>query len=125
MEGCHIVDIIINADLERKPASSIDIIHYSNYYSNILACLAYDIDSPPLADLLRSYYGLEGAWLVATPIHWQATHNDALLRASAPNLKLSAHESCAWFEAFKEFIAVDGIESYYHNAHTWLINFAS
>lgn len=115
------MDVVINAELSEVPEGKVSNDTQGNFYHTILSCLGYPKDVPPVADLLRSYHGLEGEWLIASPIHWQATHNDAMIVACGNELHLSEEESYSLFEAFKAFVATDHINVHYHDAHTWLI----
>ena len=115
------MDIVINADIDEVPEGHFPILNQGNFYHNILTCLGYSYEKPPVADLLRRYHGLEGQWLIASPIHWQATHNDAMIVASGSELQLSDQVSRLWFAAFKEFVTADHFNVHYHDAHTWLI----
>ena len=115
------MDVVINAEITEVPAGHTPITTYGNFYHNILACLDYPKDAPPVADLLRSYYRLDGDWLIASPIHWQATHNDAMITALGSELQLSEIQSRAWFAALAEFVASDISNLYYHDPHTWLL----
>lgn len=115
------MDIVINADIVSPPENSTVIPTQGNFYHNILSCLGYPNNAPPVADLLRKYHHLEGEWLVASPIHWQATHNDAMIIASGSQLELSEQDSQCWFEAFKEFVAPENVRLHYHDAQMWLI----
>ena len=103
------------------PEGSIPTPTQGNYYHNLLACLGYPADAPPVADLLRRYHGLDGTWLVASPIHWQATHNDAMIVACDEALDLSDEESRAWFAVWAECLQLESIQLHYHDAYTWLI----
>jgi len=115
------MDIIINATLDSVPQGLVPITSLGNFYHNILACLAYPSDFPPVADLLRQYHGLEGQWLIVSPIHWQATHNDAMIIAEGNELGLSETESHQWFDVFNEFVSPENMMLHYHDAHTWLL----
>ena len=115
------MDVVINADIDAVPEGYTTTQTHGNFYHNILACLAYPIDAPPVADLLRRYHGLEGEWLIASPIHWQATHNDAMIVASGYELKLSTEESRVWCAELAEFSAFVDIKLHYHDANTWLL----
>ena len=95
----------------------------SNYYHNILTCLGYPSNHAPVADLLRRYHKLDGHWLIASPIHWQATHNDAMIMACDEALDLPDAESRRWFEALTAFLVNDEVTLFYHDAYTWLIKF--
>ena len=115
------MDIVINGEIDKLPDAHVLIPHHGHFYHNISACLGYSKDYPPLADLLRRYHGLEGEWLIVSPIHWQATHNDAMIIASGHELQLSEQESQRWFAAFSDFVAADFMDTYYHDAHIWLL----
>lgn len=115
------MDVVINSDINTVPEGSLPIINQGDYYHNILTCLGYPIDFPPVADLLRRYHGLEGDWLIASPIYWQATHNDAMIMASGSALQLSDQESQGWFAALVDFVQPNKVHMHYHDAHTWLI----
>ena len=116
------VDIIINADTDRPPAGSKPLVGYSDWLVNFLARLGYESSHAPVADLLRQSHHLEGEWLIIEPIHWQASHNDAMIVASGRDLQLTDAESRAWFTAVADFLREDKISLHYHNAQTWLIN---
>lgn len=115
------MDIVINAEIESVPEGSLAIASRGNYYHHLLACLDYPDPYPPVADLLRRFHGLEGQCLIASPIHWQATHNDAMIVASGNDLQLSEPESRLWFAALAEFLAADNMQLYFHDATTWLL----
>jgi len=75
------------------------------------------------AEQLRRYHKLEGRWLIVSPIHWQATHNDAMIIACNETLDLPDAESRLWFAALTEFLVHDKVKLHYHDAYTWLIQF--
>lgn len=114
------MDIIINSSI--SPLSG-EVGEMRNYYQNILNCLGYPSGQPPVADLLRRYHKLEGNWLIASPIYWQATHNDAILMACDESLDLPDVESRRWFAALTEFLKEDNVQLHYHDPYTWLIRF--
>ena len=117
------MDIIVNANVSTTWETHLKInLHdeISNYYQNILICLGYASDAP-VADLLRQYHKLDGHWLIASPIHWQATHNDAVITACDEALDLSDNESRRWFSALERFLAHEKVKLHYHDAYTWLI----
>lgn len=113
------MDIIINA-----PSPGAESVQIGNYYHNILNCLGYPENSPPVAELLRRYHHLDGHWLVLSPVHWQATHNDAMIVACDEALDLTDEESRDWFAALVEFLEHDNVKLHYHDAYTWLIQFS-
>ena len=115
------MNIILNTTLDHIPDGFEPIPHQGNYYHNILSSLGYPDDRPPLADLLRRYHGLEGTWLVASPIHWQATHNDAMIIASGDDLQLSEDDGRRWFDVFQAWMSLENIPVFYHDVNTWLI----
>ena len=115
------MDIIINAVMQDIPPTSQPIPHPGSFYLNILHALAYPLESPPLADLLRRLHGLEGDWLIASPICWEATHNDAMIIASGEPLNLTEQASKAWFDAFTASVASESCKTFFHDPYTWLI----
>jgi len=119
--GSLVMDVVINVETKSVPEGSQPIPNQGHFYHHILSCLGYPLDAPPVADLLRCYHGLQGDWLIASPIHWVATHNDAMIEASGEALQLSDTESRAWFEVMTEFLAHEHITTFYHDAYTWLI----
>jgi len=115
------MDIIVNSTSNELPEGSIPIKEYGNFYCNLYAALHDANEYMPIADLLRRYHGLEGKWLIVSLINWQASHNDAMITASFDDLKLSDEESRLWFKEFKEFLALDNINLFYHNKDIWLL----
>lgn len=114
------MDVVVNGVLSSVPLKSKVIPGQSNYYLNFLNRLGCDNERPPLADLLRHHYQLEGEWLIASPIHWEAGHNDAMLTASDEALELDETESRLWFAQVSDFLKEDGFTPLFHDAHTWL-----
>jgi len=90
-------------------------------YCELFEQFGYTARSAPVADLLKRYYGLSGDWSIASPIHWQVTHRDATIRYADSMLELSENESKRLFTAFSSFIEQYGMQLYYHDAVTWLI----
>ncbi len=88
---------------------------------NFLVGLGYDPLDPPLGDLLRRYHGLEGNWLIVSPMHWQATHNDAHMVAMGKDLQWTEDESKQAYQSFAKFLAADGMMLHYHNPEWWLL----
>lgn len=115
------MDVIINSDALSVPEGTTPIVRVGEYYHQLLTCLGYDENRPPVADLLRRYHGLDGEWLVASPIYWQASHNDAMIVACGSALQISEDESMRWFDALADFLKNDPIKLHYHDASTWLI----
>ncbi len=116
------MDIVVNADKKELPTESIKTGRQANYYQNILECLGYAPEHLPLANLLKLYHQLAGRWIIASPVHWEATHNDAMLIAAGNELKLSDEESRLWFTEVADFLKADGFTPVYHDAGTWLFN---
>lgn len=115
------MDVIFNSDVASAPEGTMPIEHFGQYHHQLLACLGYNETAPPVADLLRRYHDLDGHWLIASPINWLASHNDAMIMASGPALQLTDDESRLWFDVLADFLKNDPIKLYYHDAHTWLI----
>ncbi|ASQ45899.1 hypothetical protein [Legionella clemsonensis] len=114
------MQIVVNGAAEAPPDSK-PLPSQGSYYPNALTCLGCDALNPPLAELLSRYYQLQGQWLIASPIHWEATHNDAMIVAVDEMLELDDKESRRWFAVITEFLNTSGIETFYHDAYTWLL----
>jgi len=82
---------------------------FKRVFSHFLASLKR---SP--AKRLARQHQLAGTWAIVSPIHWDATHNDVIITKQVET-------SREIFNAFQSFVAEEGIQLYYHNASTWLI----
>ena len=58
---------------------------------------------------------------MATPIFWQATHNDAMLLACDSALNVTEDEARGLFEIVTNFAAGEGMRTHFHDAYTWLL----
>lgn len=112
--------VVINGELKAIPEGSTPLAAQQDYLLNLLMITGHDPDNLPLGDLLRSCHNLEGEWLVASPVYWEATHNDAMIVGLGNDLQLSDKESRAWFAETARFLQEDA-ELFYHDAHTWLM----
>lgn len=115
------MDIVINQNAPRIPSNAEPMHSQGNFYFHLLSCLGYPMDSLPIADLVRRYDGLEGGWLMASPIHWEATHNDAMIVACGDGLGLTEELSRMWFSELEAFAKEEQISMHYHDASTWLL----
>ena len=115
------MDVIINSDCNSIPEGSKQLTSQGKGLLNFLFSLGYDSIDPPLADLLRRTINLKGTWLVVTPIHWQATHNDAMIVAFGDALHLDDTQSKYWFQLYADYLALEHISLYYYDAQTWLL----
>lgn len=116
------MDVIINADADGLPPGSKPLATRYNYLLNVMSSLGFEEDSPPVADFLRQIHKLDGEWLVAEPVYWEASHNDAMIVAAGSQLQLADDESRLLFKDIASFLAEDGMSLHYHNAYTWLVN---
>lgn len=115
------MNIVINRDRQDLPAGAELINGYHDYWLNILAATDMDSPCPPAGAFLSRCHGLEGTWIVASPIQWEATHNDAMIVAAGKELALDNDESKRLFHAFAEFTRDDNFQPVYHSANLWLI----
>lgn len=115
------MDIVVNQEIGLVPEGAKPISCQCNFYHQLLSSLTEPTHAPPVADLLRRFHGLEGHWVVVSPIHWQATHNDAMIIRAGQTLVLSDAESRLWFDALSAFLASENTHVHYHDAHTWLL----
>lgn len=116
------MDIIINDGCDNRPSNSQSLETEGDFLLNVLTALGYDPLYPPLGDLLRLYKQLEGKWIIASPVHWEATHNDAMITAVKDSLHLSDSVSRIWFAEISQFLSQDQFDLVYYDANTWLIN---
>lgn len=116
--------IVIDAAINNPNLDDYKLEHlanYNDYLLNLLVCLGHKVDRAPVADILRKLHGLEGRWLVVSPIHWQVTHNDAMIVAFGHDLGLDEKSGRDWFAAFTKFVVNQGMKTHYHNPYTWLM----
>ncbi|KTD17230.1 hypothetical protein [Legionella jordanis] len=115
------MQIIVNASTPFAPADSKPLTSRGEFYQNALFALGCKPDNPPLGDFLRRAMHLEGQWLIASPIHWEATHNDAMIVAAGAELALDDSESRLLFEQVTDFLKGYEIQSAYFSPHLWLL----
>ncbi len=115
------MDVVVNFDCQFSPDPQCIINGQFHYYQALFKCLGYSDGQLPVAELLRSYHGLKGQWFVVTPVHWQATHNDAMLLSCDSALNLNEDEARHFFGLFSRFAAEEGMQTYYHDAYTWML----
>ncbi len=116
------MDIVINHHDKAAPPKSQAIFNYTDCWLNWLYCLDLPNNIQPYAALLARFHGLkEGPWLLAAPIHWEVSHNNAAVTATQKELKLSPAESLAFYEVIASFLREDGFVLHYINADTWLV----
>lgn len=116
------MDVIVNARIHSLPDAVTELPSQGQAYLNLLQSLGYAAEQLPLADLLAQEHGLAGEWLILSPIHWQASHNDAMIMAYGEDLCLADDESRAWFQALADYLARDLWQLFYHNAEIWLMS---
>lgn len=115
------MDVVINANCETMPLKAKPLITQHNYLVNTLTALGCDPDYPPVADMLKHHHQLPGNWLIASPIHWQATHNDAIITATGDSLSIDDKLARIWFAEISQFLSQDGFELVYYNATIWMV----
>ena len=116
-----VVDVIFHASKDVVPSGVMPTLRPSQGYHQLFMALGYLAREAPVADFLRHYHGLSGVWLMASPLHWEATHNDAMVRAAGAALCLTDDESRRLFLAFSDFIEANNMRLHYHDAVTWLL----
>lgn len=117
-----VVDVIINSTTNPPPDKPVLNTEY-DWQLNVLKCLGYPTDKLPLASLLSHCYHLEGDYLVASPIFWQATHNDAIISIADDSL-LTEEQALYWFNKVNQFLEEIDLSLVYHNKTTWLVKLA-
>ncbi len=115
------MDVVIDSTSDAVPFKSTPLFTQGCYSLNLLACLGYSADNSPLGNFLKLYHQLEGQWLIVSPIHWQATHNDALIVAADTDLHLDENEARSWYKALVSFFKTYQAELIYHDTTHWLL----
>lgn len=62
-----------------------------------------------------------GDWLIVSPVHWEATHNNAAIVSGGDALNLTDEASHKLYTAFSAYLAEDNMQLYYCSAGTWLL----
>lgn len=88
---------------------------------NALSALGYDESQPPIASLLAQHMGLEGDWVILSPVRWEATHNNAYIHQVGCGLYLSEPDLKRSFNAYSEFLAEEGLTLKYFDELLWLL----
>jgi len=118
------MDIVVNANAPTPPEKSTTI--QEPFYWNLIKRLHKDGTSIPLANFLARLNGRkESDWIIVSPIHCQATHNDAFITAYGDDLALSEEESVAIFSLIKDFLAEEVSEWLYYSPSLWLARLGS
>jgi hypothetical protein len=114
--------VIINQECEQAPKDSAELPVAGTALLNMLLALGYPINNPPLGSLLAKYHNLQGNWAIVSPVHWRASHNDAVLLAEGSSLELTKAESKNSFALIQKHLALDGMDMFYYSADIWLLN---
>lgn len=115
------MDVIFNSTTDELLPNSRPLTSHGSQWLNFLYCLGYEQHNLPLGSFLARYHQLDGQWLVATPIRWEASHNNAMIAAAGQDLGLSESESKACFDLVAAYLAEEGLRLFYHDAYTWLV----
>ena len=115
------VDVVVHASKKEPPSGTQSFLRASLSYHQLLVSLGFGMNEAPVADLLRHIYGLSGAWLIASPLQWEATHNDAMIRLGGTGFDLDENESRRLFVLFENFVAEENMRAFYVDATTWLL----
>lgn len=115
------MDIIIDSNSPPTVTQAQSLATQGNALLNFLTSLGYKEPALPLADLLKHLHQLKGKWVIVSPIHWEATHNDASIVACGEQLALDEQYSRRLFSLYAAFLAEEGIALHYHDPFTWLL----
>ncbi len=116
------MNVVINSECTSVPTDGVLLTSEGQVLLNLLVSLGYDPLNPPLGDLLRKSHKLEGDWVILSPVHWQASHNDALIIAAGADLHITEQESRYWFQLLSDYVHGDGMTLHYHDQYTWLLD---
>ena len=116
------MDVVIDAVKDCAPMGSIVIPSQHDFTLNLLTLLGADTNYTPLADFCRLQKGLEaGRWFIISPIHWEATHNDAMIVDDGREFAWTEQLSRNWFTEVSHFLAQDRCELVYLSPYQWLM----
>lgn len=116
------MDLIINSRCSSIEEAQQQLPSQGSWQLNLLACLGYDVENPPLATLLSQHHDLHGDWVVVSPVFWEASHNNAMITASGEQLSASEEDLTACFHQYADFLHAAGMALYYHDQYTWLLS---
>lgn len=116
------MDVIIDQDCEFTPEQTSPLNSQGGGLLNYLACLGYDPVNPPLAELLSHVHQLHGSWFIVSPVHWEATHNTAMITAYGEYLGLDDVQLKSQFHLLADYFREEGVGLYFHDPVTWLIS---
>ena len=115
------MDVIINSECQSIPELSEPLSSQGSAELNMLQVIGYDALNPPLANVLKNKIGLQGDWVIASPIHWQATHNDAMIAAQGKELQLDEKASWHYYDLYSDYLAGENSVLYYYSKDVWLL----
>lgn len=113
--------VVLDAECNTVPDTVRMIPTQGDALSNVLVAMGYDPSHSPVAYLLKHYHNLAGDWAVVSPIHWEASHNDAMVSAYGAQLGLSEADSKLWYQSYADYLAEEGMSLHYHRADMWLL----
>lgn len=116
------MNVLINSECSIVPEGAKLLTSEGNILLNFLFALGYNPSDPPYGDLLKTYYKLEGEWVILSLVHWEATHNDAMIVSLNNELQLQEPGAKSWFHLFSEYLAEEGNVLHYHDNETWLLS---
>ena len=112
------MDVVINQNAEgispEHPLSG-------RFIYNILRTLSAG-KPQGLAAVIACQHQIEQPSLLLSPVHWQASHNDAMVMAEGDALDLREDEAFAVFESLKNYLAPEGLEMTFHDSYHWLLH---
>jgi len=98
--------LFLNINCPDVPQSAIPVAMEGNFYTQLLSSLGFDAEDIPLAQLLGGDY-------IVTPVHWEATHNNAFMRTQGGD------KAC--YTILAEFFAEIGFGLQYVDSDIWLL----
>lgn len=102
--------LFLSLDCPAIPENAQLLDYNPDFYEQLLSSLGFNPEAPPLAQVFEGDY-------IVTPVSFEATHNNAFIRAQGKALDVSP----AWYEALAGFLAEAGLYLEYHNEGTWLL----
>jgi hypothetical protein len=113
--------VIINADLDVLPSGAASLPSFGGFAQHLLSQL-YPSQELPLAQYHVFMVGSMDSACIATPVHVQATHNDAMIISTSDELALNKEENIALYKSLHDFLNKDGFDSFIAGDGSWVFS---
>lgn len=111
------MDVVVNQNAENI---NIEQLELTSFHYNILR--SQSVENPmAFAELLCRLYHIKEKAIILSPIHWEASHNNAMVVAAGADLLLDEDDARALFERLKDYFEPLGYKMQFHDPFHWLL----